>query len=202
MLIRALIFDLGKVLIPFDWQRGYDAFASASPFPAEEVRRRIKDAGLFERFERGLVEPREVARRVSELLGLNVTFDEFQEHWSSIFFPEVIIPDEMLERLHARHRILMLSNTDAIHFNWVRARYPILRHFDGFVLSFQVGRRKPEPEIYQEAVLQAGCEPREIFFTDDREDNIEGALNAGIDAVQFASLAQLEQDLRSRGIQW
>ena len=201
-MIQALIFDLGKVLIPFEWQRGYDAFASASPFPAEEVRRRIKETGLFEGFERGRVEPREVAARVSELLELNVSFERFQEIWSSIFLPETIIPDQMLERLHARHRILMLSNTDAIHFHWVRARYPILRHFDGFVLSFQVGHRKPEPEIYQEAVMQAGCQPREIFFTDDLADNIEGASRAGIDAVQFVSLAQLEHDLRSRGIQW
>ncbi|HSW49957.1 MAG TPA: HAD family phosphatase [Bryobacteraceae bacterium] len=199
---QALIFDLGKVLIPFDWQRGYSAFASVSPFPAEEVRRRIKETGLFEGFERGQVEPLEVARRVSGILELDVTFARFQELWSSIFYPETIVPDEMLESLHARHRLLMLSNTDAIHFNWVRTRYPIVRHFDGFVLSFKVGCRKPDIGIYREAIRQAGCAPGEIFFTDDRDDNVEGALRAGIDAVQFVSLEQLERDLRSRGVQW
>ncbi len=190
------------MLIPFDWQRGYDAFARVSAYPAEEVRRRIKETGLFEGFERGRVEPVEVARRVSGLLGLNVTFERFQELWSSIFYPEVIVPDEMLESLHERYRLLMLSNTDAIHFNWVRARYPIVRHFDGFVLSFEVGCRKPDIEIYREAIRRAGCDAGEIFFTDDRTDNVEGALGAGIDAVQFVSLAQLKQDLLSRGVQW
>jgi glucose-1-phosphatase len=201
-LIRSIIFDLGRVLIPFDWQRGYRAFAELSPYPAEEVRQRIKETGLFDGFERGHAEPAEVARRISEALRINVTLDQFREIWSSIFLPEVLVPDQMLESLHARYRMLLLSNTDAIHFDWVRARYPIFRHFDDFVVSFQVGCRKPEPRIYREAILKAGCEPREIFFTDDLIENVEAALLAGIDATQFTSLAQLEIDLRSRGVEW
>jgi HAD superfamily hydrolase (TIGR01509 family) len=70
------------------------------------------------------------------------------------------------------------------------------------VLSFQVGCRKPEPGIYQEAILRAGYPPQEILFTDDLIANVEGALLAGIDAVQFTSLAQFERDLHSRGVEW
>ena len=201
-MIRAIVFDLGKVLLPFEWQRGYDAFAAASRYPAEEVRARIKETGLFEGFERGMVEPREVAERVSKALGLSVSFDEFQELWSSIFLPETIVPDDMLERLRRSHRLLLLSNTDAIHFRWVKDRYPILRHFDDFVLSFELGLRKPEPGIYQATISRAGCEAREIFFTDDREENVEGAIQAGIDAVQFLGVEQLERELKSRGEAW
>ena len=201
-MIRTIVFDLGKVLIPFDWQRGYDAFAAASPYPAEEVRARIKETGLFDGFERGKVEPRDVAERVSKILGLKVSFEEFRTMWSSIFLPETIIPDPMLERLRRRHRLLLLSNTDSIHFYWVKEKYPILRHFDHFVLSFELGLRKPELGIYQETISRAKCQPEEIFFTDDREDNVQGALQAGIDAVQFLSLEQLQQELRARGVAW
>jgi putative hydrolase of the HAD superfamily len=201
-LIRTIVFDLGNVLIPFDWQRGYQAFAQASPYPAEEVRRRIKETGLFDGFERGRVEPRAVAERVSAFLGLNVSFDRFREIWSSIFLPETLLGDDMLARLHARYRLLLLSNTDAIHYNWVREKYPILRHFDHSVLSFELGLRKPEPGIYQETIARANCEPGEIFFADDREDNVAGALAAGIDAVQFQSGEQLERELKSRGVEW
>ena len=196
------MFDLGKVLIPFEWQRGYAAFAAASPYPAEEVRLRIKETGLFDGFERGKVEPHEVAERVSKVLGLSVGFDDFRRMWSSIFLPETIVPDGMLERLRCNYRLLLLSNTDSIHFHWVKERYPILRHFDDCVLSFDLGLRKPELAIYQETISRARCEPPEIFFTDDRPDNVEGALLAGIDAVQFLSLDQLEQELKSRGVAW
>ena len=201
-MIRTIVFDLGKVLIPFEWQRGYAAFAASSPYAPEEVRARIKETGLFDGFERGKVEPQEVAERVSRVLGLSVGFDEFRKMWSSIFLPETIVPDGMLERLRRNYRLLLLSNTDSIHFHWVKERYPILRHFDGFVLSFELGLRKPELGIYQETISRAGCEPGEVFFTDDREDNVQGAVQAGIDAVQFLSLEQLEQDLKARGVEW
>ncbi len=201
-MIRTLVFDLGKVLIPFDWQRGYEAFARVCPYPPEEVRRRIKEAQVFDAFERGLLTPAEVAGRVSAALDMRVTLDEFRALWSTIFLPETLVPDALLERLHARRRLLLLSNTDSIHFDFVRARYPILRHFDDFVLSFEVGLRKPEAGIYRDTIARAGCAPGEIFFTDDRADNVEGALACGIQAVQFTHAEQLENDLRARGVDW
>ncbi len=201
-MIRTIVFDLGKVLVPFEWQRGYDAFAAASSCPAEEVRLRLKETGLFDGFERGRVEPREVARRISGVLGLSVGFEEFRRLWSSIFLPETIVPEGLLKSLRRNHRLLLLSNTDSIHYHWVKERYPLLRHFDDYVLSFEVGLRKPEPGIYRETISRAGCEPGEIFFTDDREENVQGALEAGIDAVQFHSVEDLERELKNRGVNW
>ncbi len=201
-MIRTIVFDLGKVLIPFDWQRGYEAFARVCPHAPEEVRRRIKDAAVFDAFERGRLTPEDVAARLSQALGLTVSLDEFRDIWGSIFFPETLLPEEMLERLHARYRMLLLSNTDSIHFEFVRQRYPILRHLDEFVLSFDVGMRKPEAGIYRETIARAGCAPGEIFFADDRADNVEGAIACGLDAVQFLSRELLERDLTSRGVVW
>lgn len=202
-MIRTIIFDLGKVLIPFDWQRGYQALAAHSSYPPEEIRARIKATNLFESFERGKIQPEEVAKKITELLHLNgMSFPQFREVWSSIFLPETILPDEMLGNLHRGYQLLLLSNTDAIHYGWVVEKYPILRHFDGAVLSFEVGSRKPEPAIYQAAIERAGCPPEEIFFTDDLEANVEGARRMGIDAVTFQNREQLEQELHTRGIRW
>ena len=201
-MIKAVIFDLGKVLIPFDWQRGYRSLAQFSPYPPEEIRSRIKETRLFDLFERGHIEPPELARRMSSALDLNVGFDKFRELWSSIFFPEPSIPDSMLAGLRANYRVLLLSNTDAIHNGWIAEKYPIMQHFDHCVLSFELGCRKPEPEIYREAIARAGCAASDIFFTDDLAENVEGARQAGIDAVQFESREKLEQELRSRGVRW
>jgi epoxide hydrolase-like predicted phosphatase len=201
--VKAIIFDLGQVIIPFDWQRGFEALSRSSPHPPEEVRRRIKETDLFPVFERGKIEPRDLARRIGAALDLNVSYERFRELWSSIFLPETTVPESLLSRLRATGcRLLLLSNTDIIHFEWIMERYPIMRHFDHCVLSFELGFRKPEPEIYHEAIARAGCQPSEIFFMDDRPENVEGARQAGIDAVVFQSLAQLEQELTSRGVQW
>jgi putative hydrolase of the HAD superfamily len=201
--VRTIIFDLGNVLIPFDWQRGYQALARHSPFPPEEIRARIKGEDLFNQFERGLIEPAEFAARIGRLLELDgLDLQRFREVWSSIFLPETIVPEEMLAALHERYRLLLLSNTDPIHYRWVVEKYPILAHFDAAVLSFELGRRKPEEEIYRVAIEKAGCAPEEIFFTDDLEPNVEGARRVGIDAVTFRGREQLEQELRARGVRW
>jgi glucose-1-phosphatase len=139
---------------------------------------------------------------LSAMLGLRVNYDQFCELWSSIFLPETLIPDAMLERLSRRYRMLLLSNTNAIHFSMIRERYPFIRHFDDLVLSHEVKAMKPSPVIYREAIARAGCAAEECFFTDDIAAYVEGARKEGIDAVQFVSLEKLQEDLRSRGIEW
>jgi glucose-1-phosphatase len=70
------------------------------------------------------------------------------------------------------------------------------------ILSFEVHSMKPEPEIFQAAVARAGCRAEECFFTDDLADNVEAAKRQGMDAVQFESPAQLEEEMDRRGIRW
>ncbi len=193
---------MGNVLVPFDWSRGYQALAALSRCPAEEVRRRIKESGLFDTMERGRIEPREAARRLGELLEFEIPFEQFRAAWSSIFDPQPILTEDFLRSLRRKCPLLLVSNTDAIHYEWIEQHYGLLRHFDERILSFEAGARKPEPEIYQQAIARAGCRPEEVFFADDRPENVEGALAAGMDAVRFESPAQLEGELRRRGADW
>lgn len=200
--IKTVIFDLGRVIIPFDFQRFYAAVAPFCSCPAGEIPGRIRATGLVRPFEMGQVEPDEFVRRLCASLELNVAYDEFCRLWSTIFLPDTLIPDSMIEGLRARRRVLLLSNTNAIHFAMIRETYPVIRLFDDCVLSYEVGAMKPEPEIYREAIARARCEPEAIFFTDDIAANVEAARDAGIDAVQFQSLPQLEEELGRRGVQW
>jgi len=198
---KAVIFDLGKVLVHFDFKPGYRALEALCPFSAADIPKRIASTGLVERFETGLVEPRDFFRELSAHLRLEVDYDRFCRIWSSIF-SEVLIPESMLQSLAARYRLLLLSNTNALHFEMIRANYPLLRHFHALILSYEVKAMKPQPEIFQAAVDRAGCRPEECFYTDDIADYVAAACRLGIDAVQFRSAGQLQAELRSRGIVW
>lgn len=199
-MIRSLIFDLGRVIVPFDFRRGYARMSDRCGLPPEEIRARLVSDGLVHEFECGRIDGHEFHRRVARLLESEVGFDEFREIWFSVFLPETLIPDSLLEVLHSRYRTVLLSNTNRLHFEMIRERYPILRHFDAFVLSYEAGAMKPEPRIYEMAVKAAGCAPQECFFTDDIPEYVEGALRMGIDAVLFEGAAKLEQELRVRGV--
>jgi putative hydrolase of the HAD superfamily len=131
-----------------------------------------------------------------------VGYDDFCRLWMSIFPPGTLLADDLLEALARRYRLILLSNTNPLHFDALAANYPILRHFHRRILSYEVGAMKPSPAIYAAALAAAEADPQECFYTDDIPAYVEAARKAGIDAVQFVSQQQLEADLKARGIEW
>jgi FMN phosphatase YigB (HAD superfamily) len=200
-MIKALIFDLGGVIVPFDFKRGYARMEQYCSIPAAEIPKRIGSTDLVVRFESGQVEPRRFVEELCGILGLRMEFEEFRRIWYSIFLPDTLIDDAWLAGLAERYPLVLLSNTNAIHFEMLEEGYPILRHFKRRVLSYQVGAMKPSPIIYEAAIRQAGCRPAECFFTDDIAPYVEGARQSGIDAVQFQNKQQLQRELHARGIE-
>jgi putative hydrolase of the HAD superfamily len=196
---KAIILDMGRVLVHFDFTRAYSAFGALCPCPAEDMSRRLFATDLVQRHETGRMPPQDFHARFSELLGLDLEYERFCEIWGSIF-THALLPEELLASLAARYRLILLSNTNPIHFETIRARYPHLAHFHDLVLSYQVGAMKPDPAIYRAAIELAGCKPEECFYADDILEFVEGGRRAGMDAVQFKSREQLEREMRARGI--
>ena len=94
-----------------------------SPYDAPELARRLAASGLVERFETGLVDPHDFVAQLCTLLDLHVDYDQFCRLWGSIF-TEPLIPEKLLAGLAARYRLVLLSNTNAIHFKMLRDRLP------------------------------------------------------------------------------
>lgn len=200
--IKTVMFDLGKVIVPFDFRRTYSRMEQFCGIPQSEIAQRIARTGLIDRFETGTIEPVDFARELSAQLDFETTYDDFCDIWSSIFLPETLISEAMVEGIARRYRLLLLSNTNAIHFAMLRRNYPLLRHFHSFVLSYEVGAMKPRPAIYKRAIEEAQCRPEECFFTDDLAVNVEAARSHGIDAVVFESADQVTSELHRRGVAW
>lgn len=200
-MIKTIIFDLGGVIVPLDFKRGYLAMEALCGHRAADIPARISSTGLVPRFEMGLVQPEEFVQQISACLGLKTSFDEFCDLWGSIFPPETLIPEALLESLRQRYRLLLLSNTNSLHFSFIRKNYPLLRHLDHFVLSYEVGSMKPSPEIYHAAIANSNCAANECFFIDDVADNVEAARREGMDATRFVSYEQLKDDFRHRAIE-
>jgi glucose-1-phosphatase len=201
-MIKTIIFDMGKVIIPFDFKRGYDLMAPHCGYEAAEIPERLRKCDLVTRFESGQIEPEMFVKELTGILELKADYKRFCEIWSSIFLPDTLLTEDFLSRLGRRYRLLLLSNTNAIHYEMVSKQYPLLHRLDHHVLSYKVGALKPSPVIYREAIRHAYCEPSECFFTDDIAAYVEGARREGIDAVQFENQDQIERELRSRGVEW
>ncbi len=199
---KTLIFDLGGVIVPLDFPRGYRALEAASGVPAAEIPKRIGATDLVKRFETGQLAAEDFTRELCALLDLKATHGEFCTLWSAIFPPHSLIPESLFEALTKRYRVVLLSNTNIIHFTEIRTSYAHLNHFHHCVLSYEVGAMKPSSRIYLAAIEAARCAPEDCFFTDDLPVYVEGARKQGIDAVQFHNCEQLQIELRSRGVEW
>lgn len=196
---KCVILDLGNVIVRVDPAQLYKKLL-VQPGMHDELESRVRASGLLEEFETGRLGGEEFAAQLCASLQLQLPYSDFCEMWNCILLPETLLPEELLATLASQRRLLLLSNTNVLHYNCVVERHPMLRHFHDRVLSHEVGALKPDPKIYQAAIERAGCRPEECFFTDDIPAYVEGARMAGIDAVQFHSAEQLRNELRQRGI--
>jgi epoxide hydrolase-like predicted phosphatase len=199
--IKTVIFDLGNVIVPFDFRLGYQEMAMFAGIDPDEIPVRIRQTDLVPRYEAGEIPTPDFIDQLGRQVGFKATEEQFAAMWSRIFLKPTLIPETLPQRIReAGFRLLLLSNTNDLHFRFIRPNYPILQYFDDLVLSYEVGATKPSPRIYQEAIRRAGCLPEECFFTDDIPEYVEGARRAGIDAVRFESHDQIVRELEQRNV--
>src|SRR5438270_9902056 len=94
-MIKAVIFDLGRVIVPFDFNRGYTRLETICGIAAAEIPRRLAATGLVPRFESGEIEPRDFVRQISAHLNFDIPYEDFCVIWSSVFLPETLIQEPM-----------------------------------------------------------------------------------------------------------
>jgi putative hydrolase of the HAD superfamily len=162
------LFDIGKVLLDFDFEGTLESLLPAgSSVSALDALLEDKDA-----FERGDIAHQDYLARALGIFGPSVTREEFERAWRDVFTPNLPMWDAV-ERLAADgHRLLLFSNTNAIHCPWMLEEYDIFRHFEAGTYSFEAGCLKPEPEIYQRAIADHGLEPASTRYIDDLSANV------------------------------
>jgi putative hydrolase of the HAD superfamily len=197
---KAILFDLGNVLVPFHPERGYVAFSEFTGLPANEIATRLKNSPVYGDYESGRIDTAEFHATMQDLLQISFGLEPLREAWNRIFLPDTATSETLVAALKRNYRLVLLSNTNELHFDWLRERYSILRHFDAFTLSHEVQAMKPDPKIYAAAVANAQCEAHECFYTDDILNYVEAARSHGIRAELFTGEADLKRHLTNHGI--
>ena len=201
MKIQAILFDLGKVLVDFNFETGIQALHGACSISRNRLEEVLWDENWIRRYERGEISTQEFYAYLCETADLRMDLAGFRRTWSSVFMPGVIVSDRLLQTLRQNYPLILVSNTNEVHIDFVRANYRFLDYFDHHVLSYEVGSLKPEPEIFQRAIDVSGHSADALFFTDDREENISAAREFGMHAHQFRTEPHLIEALQQAGVQ-
>ncbi len=196
----AIVFDLGQVLIPFDYNIFIQAVNKHKDGLGEEfVRKYNQNYHIHRDFERGKISEKDFIAQMLEWLEHKITAEQFVQYWSSIFtLNEDVIG--LLPKLKEKYKLYLLSNTNSIHQKYGYQHYDFLKIFDKLFLSHEVGFVKPEEGIYKAVTNYSKLPPEEHIFIDDIAEYVEAAKKLGWDGIQFLSYENLVKDLTVRGI--
>jgi putative hydrolase of the HAD superfamily len=201
---KAIIFDLGKVLIDFSVDRACSQVAGLIGVSPKEIHSFLFLDGREFDFERGIISFEELQLQFQAHFGTQVNGSALALAASDIFQPiddTIKILKSVRQQYLGQRPIMLLSNTNEIHWQHIQSNWGIHQWFDHLVLSYEVKSMKPEEKIYRHAIKLAGCDPQSCFFVDDVPANVDGAKKCGMDAVLYESPKKLIADLEMRGIQ-
>jgi HAD superfamily hydrolase (TIGR01509 family) len=194
--IKAVIFDLGRVLVQVDFSRGLlRRFAQENNFSDQHILDQAFRDPLFKEFSKGVIDAEQFYHRLLDRFQLPLSFDEFSHLWCDIFSPMEGM-EELVTQVAARYPIGLLSDIDPLHWRFLKENFSILQYFKNPVLSYEIGALKPSRECYRRAATAVGEPHRFCLFIDDRPINIIGAKQSGMQTIHFKNPADLYTRLK------
>jgi putative hydrolase of the HAD superfamily len=198
--LRAIIFDIGRVLVRVDVARAMQGLVSGSRLSPSELWSAIEKDPRWSDWQEGRIAPHDWYLHLAQRLGGGLTFDQFTEVWNRALDPAPIHDDAFFEKLSKRYRLALLSNTDPIHVRHLEGTYSFFAYFPARIYSCAVGASKPDPLTYREALRAVKARAGEALYIDDIAAYVEGAKRLGLQGIQFQSPAQLASDLETLGV--
>lgn len=197
--ITAVVFDLGNVLLPFDWGLAAQAIAAR----CRRSRRELDDYIVTTPFGTQLAIGQLSAQRFYEIVAADLEFQgdyaAFARAYSDMFTadPAMVALAAALKGKLPRY---ILSNTNPIHIEFILSRFAFMHEFEGYIFSHEVGLEKPDPAIYHHTVRTFGLTPAGTVFIDDILANVEAARAAGWHGIHHRDAGRTRQELTKLGI--
>jgi putative hydrolase of the HAD superfamily len=187
MRITTVVFDFGNVLGFFSHRQAAEQLSRYAPasVTADDILTFLFDCDLEDSYELGLLSTAEVLAHLRRRFRLTGSDEELGLAAADMFTRNESLCD-LVPLLQGRYRLLLLSNTNDLHFRHFRRQFTdTLDRFDALVASHQVGLRKPDPRIYQYAETLAACPAGECLFIDDLPANVAAARACGWQGVVY-----------------
>ena len=193
-MIKTIIFDLGNVLLYFDEMPIFRKWAAAGNKRISEVIDYYKKSQPRIAFERGEITPKQFYNKTVSDLNLKISYGAFKKTWNEIFSPNKDA-EKIVKSLKGKYKLILLSNTNILQYEYAKRNYKIVEMFDEHILSYEVGMRKPNPMIYLIALRKSKTLPFNCAYFDDIPQFIKVAGIIGIKAFQYKEIEKLRNDL-------
>ena len=200
--ISVIVFDLGKVIIPFDYKNAIDKLELVEKDLGKKFFEFYqKNYETHRTFERGGLSEDEFISIMLTALEHKIDKETFINYYTDIFTLNEDVAS-LLPLLKKNYTLCLLSNTDSFHHKYGWYKYDFLKHFDKLFLSYQVKAVKPEEKIYRAVESFTNRPSSEHLFIDDIPEYAEVARSLGWEAIRFENYGQLVEELRKKNIRF
>ena len=185
--IKNIIFDLGGVLLNIDYYKTADAFKALGVHQFDELYSQANANHLFEALETGEISEDHFYHEIEQYCSPGTTRQQIQAAWNAILLDFRMDSLNILESVKDRYNVYLLSNTNSIHlteFNKIlfnkAGQSSLDAYFKKSYYSHVIRMRKPYVATYQWVLNDAQLIAGETLFIDDSINNINGAVDTGI----------------------
>ncbi len=202
--IKAVFFDLGKVLLLFNHENIVKRLLSKADADGDTETALFTflfdaKSGICNLYDEGLVSSQDFYREINSRFPLNASYGEFTGLWNDIFTENKDV-SALMDEVRKRTPVYLLSNVNELHWKFCREKFACLKRMDGWALSYEIKSKKPKAAIYRAALEMAGAGPGESIFTDDIAENTDAAEKMGIDGITFTGAADLRERFTQAGL--
>lgn len=188
-MFRNVIFDLGNVLVFFDHSIFYNKLSEIEDkFSPDEIKNFVTSKKFDQKLSLGKIEPEQVYYELKKKFHLKTGYRKYCEIYGDIFWTNKPMKT-FLEKLIQKgdKRLFLLSNTDVIHFNYIKKNFPFVMKIPNRVLSYKVGLLKPDVKIYKHLIEKYRINPSQTCFIDDIKAHVIAAEKTGITGIHYTS---------------
>lgn len=200
--ISVIVFDLGNVLLPFDYTPLIEGLNKVDKGLGEKFFEFYKANYEYHRdFERGDMDEERFIELMLKSIENKVEKKAFCKLYSEIFKVNEDVA-ALIPKLKKNYKVCLLSNTNSIHREYGYKQHEFLTYFDKLFLSYEINAIKPEEKIYRIVEKYTQKPSSEHIFIDDVLEYVEGAKKAGWDGIQFLGYDNLIEELKKRDIKF
>jgi HAD superfamily hydrolase (TIGR01509 family) len=197
-MIKTVIFDLGNVLLYFNHDQMFLQLAKQLQLPFQHIKKRVLEEDWVTAYETGLLTTDEMLEKLQADSPHLPRRASLLEAMNSIFRENASLTPIVHQLKKQGKRLLIVSNTNEAHFQFIQRNFSFISAFDEVILSYEVKHAKPHRKIFEKAIEKALGGPHECFYVDDISTHVEAARNLGIDAEVYTSTEKLREDLALR----
>lgn len=188
------MFDLGNVLVKVHWDKFRNAILSYG-VDVKTFDDYFSPQKLRQTFESGNLSSSQFLKTVKFRLGDYLTVNNFEKHFTEMF-SEIAQMKQFLRRLSRdrKFKMILLSNTNPIHFHYIKKNYPYLNFIKHNALSYKLKLLKPDSRIYRKVLRQYKIKANETIFIDDLQDNCKCAVKLGFHVIHYTTYYRFIRD--------